>query len=510
MTGESKHKHAPAIPVWLDLVLVVVLPAALYLSTLAPTLTWAHNGQDGGDLIAAVFTSGVPHPPGYPTYVLLGKLFALLPVGEPAYRLNLMSAVCAVLTTGLVYLMVRNWLAGSGSPDWLARLSALGAGWALALSPLLWSQAVIAEVYALNALLVALCLYLLRRWRGAARQARLVGKGGASLGWLLGLFLVVGLALGNHLTIALLAAPILVYLAVSQEVATGTHGPGIRVQQYWPLALALAAGLSVYLYLPWAARHDPPVNWGDPSTLERFAWVVSGGPYRAYVLALPWAQVPARLSATAHSLLAQFGPWGVALGFVGLTILWRRDRSFGLVTASGALLYVIYATGYDTADSYVYLIPAFLLFAVWIGVGAHAVLVGLQDRWAPLVGLAGTAWLAIILAGAWANWDILDLSHDRAARDWAAATLAEAPERGLVITGQDGHTFGLWYFQHVEGIRPDVVVVDRDLLGYAWYRQYLRVHHPELNVESVRVRSLIADNPGRPTVHLSGLAAAAP
>ena len=101
MTGESKNKRAPAIPVWLDLVLVVVLPAALYLSTLAPTLTWAHNGQDGGDLVTAVYTSGVPHPPGYPTYVLLGKLFALLPVSEPAYRLNLMSEVCAVLTTAI-------------------------------------------------------------------------------------------------------------------------------------------------------------------------------------------------------------------------------------------------------------------------------------------------------------------------------------------------------------------------------------------------------------------------
>ncbi len=484
----------------------MVLPAALYLSTLAPTLTWAHGGQDGGDLIAAVFTSGVPHPPGYPTYVLLGKIFALIPAGDIAYRLNLMSAVCAVLTTALVYLLVRDWLAGSGSPGRLARLSALGAAWALAVSPLLWSQAIIAEVYALNAFLVALCLYLLLRWRGAARQARLVGKGGASLGWLLGLFLVFGLALGNHLTIALLVVPILVYLVV----ATGTHGPGVRVRQYWPLALALGVGLSVYLYLPWAARQDPPVNWGDPRTLERLAWVVSGGPYRAYVLALPWAQVPARLSAMAHAVLAQFGPWGVTLGLVGLTCLWRRDRSFGLLTAAGALLYTVYATGYNTSDSYVHLIPAFLLFAVWMGVGAHAVLVGLRDRWAPLVGLAGTAWLAIILAGAWANWDTLDLSHNHAARDWAAATLAEAPERGLVITGQDRHTFGLWYLQYVERTRPEVVVVDRDLLGYAWYRQSLRVHHPELNVESDTVRSLIADNPGRLTVHLSELAAAAP
>jgi hypothetical protein len=67
----------------------------VYLLTLAPTLTWAHDGADGGDLVVAVLTGGVPHPPGYPTYLLLGSLFARLQVGGPAFRLNLMSAVSA-------------------------------------------------------------------------------------------------------------------------------------------------------------------------------------------------------------------------------------------------------------------------------------------------------------------------------------------------------------------------------------------------------------------------------
>jgi hypothetical protein len=67
----------------------------VYLLTLARTLTWAHDGADGGDLIVAVLTGGVPHPPGYPTYLLLGSLFARLQVGAPAFRLNLMSAVGA-------------------------------------------------------------------------------------------------------------------------------------------------------------------------------------------------------------------------------------------------------------------------------------------------------------------------------------------------------------------------------------------------------------------------------
>ena len=53
---------------------LLIISFAAYYATLAPTITWAHDGADGGDLITAAYTLGVAHPPGYPTYVLLGKL----------------------------------------------------------------------------------------------------------------------------------------------------------------------------------------------------------------------------------------------------------------------------------------------------------------------------------------------------------------------------------------------------------------------------------------------------
>ncbi|MFB0535245.1 MAG: DUF2723 domain-containing protein [Anaerolineae bacterium] len=471
-------KRSLVMPNWLELILVAVFPAALYLRTLAPTLTWAHNGQDGGDLITAVYTLGVPHPPGYPTYVLLGRLFAWLPVGGVAYRLNLMSAVCAVLAITLVYLVVRDLLMGAESPAWIARISALGAAWALAVSPLFWSQAIIAEVYTLNAFFVALCLYWLLRWRAGSGLSRAQTRGGMRR--LVGLSFAFGLAVGNHLTIALLVVPVLIYLAFHQGAGTEHSTLRARARRYGPLLLALGAGLSVYLYLPWAAWRDPPLNWGDPRTLWRFLWVVSGGPYRAYVFALPLAQVPARLSATAWLLLKQFGPWGVALGLTGLGRLWQDDKPFGLLTGASAALYWVYAVGYDTSDSYVYLIPAFLFFAVWIGTGTWTILVMLRERWVPLVGLAGVALLTIIVTAAWVNLSALDLSDDRSAYDWGVATLEGMPKGGLVVTKRDEETFTLWYLQYVEGVRPDVVVVDKDLLGYDWYGRALRARYPHL------------------------------
>ena len=81
---------------------VTELALGAYLPTLAPTITWRNDGSDSGDLAAAVATLGIAHPPGYPTYVLFGRAWAALPLGgDLAYRLNLLSAVCAALGAGL-------------------------------------------------------------------------------------------------------------------------------------------------------------------------------------------------------------------------------------------------------------------------------------------------------------------------------------------------------------------------------------------------------------------------
>ena len=80
---------------------VFLCALVLYVSTAAPSLTWAHDGADGGDLITAAVTNGVPHPPGYPTYVTIGQVIARVPIGDVAYRFNLFSAVCMALAAGL-------------------------------------------------------------------------------------------------------------------------------------------------------------------------------------------------------------------------------------------------------------------------------------------------------------------------------------------------------------------------------------------------------------------------
>ena len=107
----------------------------LYIRTLAPSLLFG----DSAEFQTITYTLGIGHPTGYPIYVLLAKLFTLLPIGEIAYRVNLFSAFCAALTVGMVYLMIRRLGA--------ANAAAIYGSLVLASMPLFWKYASIAEVY---------------------------------------------------------------------------------------------------------------------------------------------------------------------------------------------------------------------------------------------------------------------------------------------------------------------------------------------------------------------------
>lgn len=444
----SQHARQKAIDLLIGLG-VAGLALALYLPTMAPGLSWAHHGADGGDLIAAVATGGVPHPSGYPTYVFLGRLAARLPVGNMAYRLNLFSALAAAASAVAVYAAGRRLWGGEGTRS--ARVLSAGTALAWAAGRTLWSQAVIAEVYALGALFVALALAV----------ALGAGRPGRDRRWgILGL--VLGVGLGNHLTLAL-ALPGLAILL----------WPGKSPRRLALLAGGLLVGLGVYAYLPLAGAGDPPVYWGQPDRPAGFWWLVSGRLYHGYAFGLPPAEVPGRLSAWAGLWAAQWGWLGLALGLWGAALLWGRHRRVGAALAVIYAAHTFYALGYYTADSYVYLLPAHLVAVLWMGEGvaaAWALLADLKRRGPGLRRVLGAVLLVAPLAWAVvANGPRVDASRDREAQAWLEDVAQALPPGALVITGDDRHTFSLAYLQWAEGRRSDLLVVDGDLWQEPWY-----------------------------------------
>lgn len=405
-----------------------VVALLVYGLTVAPDLTWANFGRDGGELITAAFTLGVPHPPGYPTYVLLAHLFSYLPIEPIALRFNLFSAVCMAAAAGLVTAVNQQQLNGKQP------LASVAAGLAFAFAPLVWSQAIISELYGLNLFCLALLLYLLA-------QQRPSGPIGFAL----------GLCLTTHLTSLLMLPLVLLW-------TPWTH--------WRQLMLGLFLGLAPLLSLPLLAQTGSPVVWGQPQTAVGWWWLVTGQLYQANVAGLAATAVWPRLLDWGPTLLAQFLGVGFAcVGWRGFR-LWqgrqngaeKRERLWFWALLATAVAYLGQALLYNTADAILYTLPAWLLTAVLLGPSWQR-----WGGWSLLLPL-----LLLLL-----HFPQQTLRHDAGVRATAVALLAQSPADAVLLSADEATTFTLWYFHFVEGRRPDVVLVDTNLFAFAWYRQRL-------------------------------------
>ena len=494
---------------------VLLASFALYLSTLAPTLTWGwdQKGVDGGELLVAAHTLGIPHPPGYPTYTLLLKSFTtLVPVGDIAFRGNLLSAVLASLSVFTIYWVIVRVALGV-KPDAPVRLAVTGAALGsavIATSPLLWSQAVITEVYALNALFATLLLLLASRLALPSRTEESTGPAAPAIK--LALFgLVLGMGLGNHLTLLAVAAPLLYWLWRSLGLR--------RLASPWMIA-AFVLGISIYVYLPIRAAQDPPVNWGNADTLRGAVWMLSARPYQEYVFGVAAGSVASRFVVWAELVFSQFNPLGLFIGFMAFRAIRSSVPGFFAASLTSIVLLSVYAIMYNTVDFEVLMIPAFLLFAVWLGVG----FVWIASTWVPQVAGGSTSGrlraltsrpvlvlglIAFALLPAMSvvlNYDSQDLSDDRSAYEHAKEVLDHVPDGAVVVSSREKNVFSLWYLRYIDEPERDVAVIAAPLLQFGWYLD--DIHRmfpdrvPDMIVTDVQtsIDEIVAHNAGRARV----------
>lgn len=442
LAGQTLLRTRPLSARWADMLLPVLLALgtfALYLRTLSPTIGQA----DSFEFQVVAHTLGVAHPTGYPLYILLGKLFTFLPIGDIAYRVNLTSPVCASLAALFLYLFVCRLTR--------SRWAALCAALAFAFARTLWSQAVIAEVYTLNVLFVALALYLLLRWRdGHAASLRLLA-------------FVLGLSLTNHLTMVLLLPAVLLFVLWTK--------PGILRQGRLWLGLAglFLLGLAVYLYIPlrWPALHQ-----GRLMRLNEFIAWVTGQQFSGALRWDAWLRDPGRYGILARLSLAQYGVAGLILGLLGLVwLLMRRPRE-GFTLLVAYVTYSFYGLNYYVPDISVFLIPAQTIHAVCIGVGAWvlaALVIRLVGRHHDLAApaLVWTVVMLLPLSLVWTNLPAVDRSSEWASRRWGEAVLRLPIARGAAILADSDKIAPLYYLNRVEGVRPDLEPIVRgDEAGY--------------------------------------------
>ncbi len=450
-------RRRPGAALLLPGVGVALFSFALYLVTLAPTVLYYEDPTmyDPAMLQAEAYVLGIGHPSGYPTYMMLTHLFTYLPFGDVAYRVNLASAVYAAAAVFVVYLI---GLRLSGRA-----VAAAAGSLAFGLSWTFWSQATLAEVYTLNALFVALVVLALLAWRDTGRDRYL----------LLAAFLA-GLSLTHHLTSGLLVPAGLLFVFLVERRK-------LRDRRLLLKGGALfVTGLSPYLYLPVRALMETPLNEADPSSPGRFLLLVTASSYLLKLLtdveppgeaaseaaSDPWREeLLARLATSAEHLSGQFPALLVLVGALGIYHLARADRAAALFSGALALGWLLHALTDGVKDFYVFIIPAYLVFALWVAVGVGVVLRWAEDaaqrsttfpkRSLPVV-LSALFLLAAPLMGLWQTYEKVDRSEDYRGRQLVEAVAENAAPGATVLH----HRSPLWYMVLVEGRRRDITLVD--------------------------------------------------
>jgi hypothetical protein len=516
----SQHDLRPS---YLAAAIVTAAVFILYLITLAPsTAMW-----DTSEYITAAYTLGLPHPPGNPLFVLIGRVFAILPIASSvAMRINILAAVCSALSAGMWFLITERVLVGWFAERWQRILGGVLAALIGATAFTVWNQSVVNEkVYTVSLLGIALISWLMIRWCDepdgpkADRILVLVAY-------------ICGLGYANHMA-GMLAAP-----AVGLSVLILRWRTALRWKLLVACAAALVFGITPFAIQPIRAAHYPALNEGEPTACReglKLDCTLSAGTYDAFMYNFNRGQYgKPDLAERQAPLSAQVGMWWLyfkwqwlrdahydhpfaqsmlaalflVLGVLGGYVHYQRDRRsfvyFGSLMFTMTLVLIYYlnfkygasqdpdlnGVAREVRDRDYFYLWSFSAWGVWAALG----LVAVWDSIASLIGReqvtegretferptrsalkAASPILALALIPLFTNWTTASRAGQTDTADFARDLLNSVEPYGVLVTVGDNDTFPLWYAQEVEHVRQDVVVANTSLLNTDWYtRQLIR------------------------------------
>jgi len=466
----------------------------IYLKTLTPTVGY----HDSGDMTIAAFLLGIPHPPGYPLFCLLGKLFTFLPIGNIAYRLNMMSGLFGALTVMMVYVislkLCRSTEHGARSIELKAPLllyiPAIVSAFMLCFAITFWEQAVIAEKYTLNALFVTLLIFILIKWAETWSTEQKSSGSKLNTHCLLYLFsFTIGLAFTHHLqTIFLVPAGIyFVFITVGRN-----YKKILKTKFIIKNFILFILPLALYLYLPIRAKVKPLANWGDPSTFERFKEHITAEAYSGFfAMNTLFQNLGDHLS---HFFIHQVTLLPLLIGLIGGVILFIKRKHLAISLLIIVIADTLHSIRYTIPNIEDYYIPAFIIISIWIGQGIAGIIEIGSKNW-KVTQLIYLLLFLLPLFPLFSHYQYNDRSKYYLPYDHCMNILNSLEEKALVITKGDDDLFPIWYLQYIEKRRADVAPFNMILFKNVWHIEQNKRQHPYLDLSVEPKRIVKSTNP---------------
>ncbi len=484
----------------------------IYLITIAPAVSF----WDCGEFIACSVTLGIPHPPGAPLFLLMGKIFSMIPFStDIAYRVNLLSVFTSVVTVFLLYLIIVQLIRSfAGKPvekmdKFIAYAAAATGALCYAFTDSFWFNAVEAEVYALSTLFTAAVVWLTLKWAEDREEQR-------SLISLLIIAYLLGLSYGVHL-LSFLVVPSIMLLILFYK-------PKLLLNwKFWSFAVVLfVIGASTYYMIYVRSHLHPFINENDPSNLGIWYYLKREQYGSQSLIGTLFNRASDFWEYQIKFMYLRYFGWNFigkgttfdtmgfiqenysTIGLLGLPFItglfgfgyhFKKDWKKALIVLvffifSGIMLviYLNQKAPQPRERDYVY-IGSFMAFSMWIGLGCYG-LMKIVKEWLKggvlqKAGIYMTAAVLFIINPVnqfQHNFEEHDRSGNYLAWDYSYNLLNSCEPNAILFTNGDNDTFPLWYLQEVEGIRKDVRVVCLSLLNTNWFIYQLKHYEPKINI----------------------------
>ncbi len=468
--------------------IVTLVSFVVYFLTCARHLSWAHDGADGGDLAHCAYIMGIPHPTGYPLYCIAGWIFShIFTFGEVAFRLNIFSAIFAALGAGFIALTLKHasdFLFPNTEKSirhvWIPLIGGLSTAFSFSY----WSQALIVEIYSMNAFFLAMVTWKITLMIAAENQAQRNRH-------FLHVALIAGLGFTNHL------AALYPFVAGLLTLAYMRYLPSWRVFSRGLLCFILP--LLLYLYLPIRSSMNPLMDWGNPETLDGVIWVLSGEQFSALIFSSLFLQIIFRVY-TQLNLIVQIGIGGLITAIIGvayvMSIRGFKRMAFFIYITLVIVLNFAHIANYLVIDPLSFMLPAFMMVSVFTAIGCGFIL-DYANKMAEKNGInTAKGRLAIRCARVLVvsvpvlmlclNYSKADISWESEGYDYAKRAFDNAVPGSVICETFYGRGLTLLYYHHVEGMGKDknITPIYIEHLQFVWGKVNLRERYPNLEITS--------------------------